>query len=317
MQPPHASVLWPHMLTLGGKIPTMLDNWPFDVPREAQAIAQRGILERSDAIRCVFRDRKDGAWVALDRTDAASNGELTLTTLEKIVDADASIKELAYIERANAAIRESPDVAWQIVPVCDVLPAIRRDPGKPMPALLNYRLLSGLMHVLLAIAGALVLAWFAQSISRDRYGHTLNWAALATCFLIPVVGLTLFAAYISFRMFPTLDNLRHLSDFEEVLQRFRLEWWKTSTRPPVERWRNITLFWWATELVVYGFVVWGIASWIGHRQMSRLELSMPIVINVLGTIVALMIIALVVARAVWVTIRNMRWMLSWIAKGNS
>jgi hypothetical protein len=100
--------------------PEMLDDWPFDQPRNCAVFTIRQIVDFLEPILHVRHDLDDNEWQFLGQIDAQSD-DLVIVGFEEVVERDCSLRELADLPAGWHAWRSSPDEPWirEPIPLAD------------------------------------------------------------------------------------------------------------------------------------------------------------------------------------------------------
>ena len=90
----------------------MSADWPFADPMNVASITTRQVLKENCPIRIVSHDEDDGCWQFLCGTTDDPDDSMVVA-LERIVEHDPSIRELADLPLGWKAWRDSPAGLWQ------------------------------------------------------------------------------------------------------------------------------------------------------------------------------------------------------------
>ena len=89
----------------------MVEDWPFDDPKNVATISIRQIIVEGAPILRVSHDEDDGSWQFLG-WETPREEDAMVVGLSTVVDIDPSIKELADLPVGWQAWRRSPKDAW-------------------------------------------------------------------------------------------------------------------------------------------------------------------------------------------------------------
>ena len=89
-----------------------MSNWPFADPPNAMTITVRQIMHDGDPILYVVHDADDGSWQFLTGGKFV-RGDSLLVGLERMVQLDATLLELADLPLGWQAERSAKDQPWR------------------------------------------------------------------------------------------------------------------------------------------------------------------------------------------------------------
>ena len=87
-------------------------DWVFTEPKNVMTVTTRKIMQNGQPILMVARDAEDGSWMFLDG-GPFSMEDAMLVTLQRIVDHDSSVCELAGMSVGWTAQREWAGSPWK------------------------------------------------------------------------------------------------------------------------------------------------------------------------------------------------------------
>ena len=91
---------------------TLMNNWPFDQPKNCAVITTTHVLKEGRDIACVFHDEEDGGWQFHYAGEKSANDAMVVS-LGAIVEHDSTILEVADIPPGWMAWREKRGAPWQ------------------------------------------------------------------------------------------------------------------------------------------------------------------------------------------------------------